>query len=119
MTRCAAIGVAAVLFATATHAARAPITIDGVFIEKATGRPIPDARVELRQRHWGFPLEPAETPLAATTTDAKGHFQFVGPWRGRFRIWCTSDQRKKMGTAEIRDAAHNLRVIGEDCCWEQ
>ena len=97
MTHCLAIGVAAVLYATETYAARPPITIEGVFVDAASGRGIPNARVELRQRHWGFPIESVETPLAATTTDKKGHFQFVGPWHGRFRLWCFSDKRREDG----------------------
>jgi hypothetical protein len=112
MTRWLAIAVVPILLAASARAARLPITIDGVFIDAATGHTIPHARVELRQRHWGFPLEPAETPLATTTTNTKGYFRFIGPWRGRFRLWCTSSSRRRMGTQEVRDAARDLRVLG-------
>ena len=104
------IAIMAVVAAADVQAARPPITIEGVFIDPATGRGIPNARVELRQRHWGFPLEPVETPLANTKTDKTGHFRFVGAWRGRFRLWCSSDDHRKLGILEVRDAERDIRI---------
>ena len=91
-----------------------PITIEGVFVDAHTGRGIAEARVELKQRHWGFPLEPAETPLATTTTDRLGRFRFVGPWHGRFRIWCLSRGGRKMGIQVMRGATLNIRIESQD-----
>jgi hypothetical protein len=105
-----AIAIVAILAATEMQAARPPITIEGVFVDAATGRGIPNARVELRQRHWGFPLEPVETPLANAKTDKTEHFRFVGAWRGRFRLWCFSGHDAKMGIREVRGSERDIRI---------
>jgi len=99
------------LLAITTHANRPTITIDGVFVDAATGRAFPNARIELRQRHWGFPLELGETPLATATTDRHGYFRFSGRWRGRFRLWCYSRDHK-MGIREIGGEHRRLRIAG-------
>jgi hypothetical protein len=41
-------------------------------------------------------MEPAETFLAATQTNGQGHFLFVGPWSGPFRLRCYSEDFRKM-----------------------
>jgi hypothetical protein len=105
------IAIIAVVATCQMQAARPPITIEGVFVDPATGRGIPNARVELRQRHWGFPLEPVETPLANTRTDKTGHFRFIGAWRGRFRLWCSSDDPRRLGIREVRDAERDIRIL--------
>src|SRR5262249_7024267 len=87
-----------------------PATIEGLFVDKHTGRGIGAARVELRERHWGILFEPAETFLAATQTDGQGHFRFVGPWRGRFRLWCYSQDFRKMGTRVVSGGTRDLRI---------
>ncbi|MFL6500491.1 MAG: hypothetical protein ACJ8LL_07220 [Candidatus Udaeobacter sp.] len=100
------------LLAVPMQAARPTITVDGMFVDAATGRGIPNARVELRQRHWGFPLDPAETPLAIATTNRHGYFRFSGQWRGRFRLWCYGRDHK-MGIREISGEHHGLRIAGD------
>jgi len=91
-------------------AAFEPITIEGVFVDNQTGRGMAAARIELNQRHWRFSLEPEEIFLAAATTDSQGHFRFVGPWRGSFRLRCYSYDCRKMGTQRICGAARDLRI---------
>jgi hypothetical protein len=113
MTRPFAIAIAGIVLAAHAQGARPPITIEGVFVDAANGTGIPNARVELRQRHWGFPLEPAETPLATTTTDQKGRFHFTGSWHGRFRLWCFSHDRRKMGIREIAGEQRDIRIVGD------
>jgi hypothetical protein len=98
------------LFANRTLAASEPIAIEGLFVDKHTGRGIGAARVELSQRHWGMLMEPAETFLAATQTNGQGHFLFVGPWSGPFRLRCYSEDFRKMGTKQVRGAARDLRI---------
>ena len=96
------------LFANCTLVASEPIAIEGLFVDKHTGRGIGAARVELKQRHWGILLEPPETFLAATQTN--GHFLFVWPWSGRFRLRCYSQDFRKMGTKLVGGAARDLRI---------
>ena len=98
------------LFANRTLAASELIAIEGLFVDKHTGRGIGAARVELKQRHWGMLLEPAETFLAATKTNGQGHFLFVGPWSGPFRLRCYSEDFRKVGTTLVRGAARDLRI---------
>jgi len=98
------------LFANCPLVASEPIAIEGLFVDKHTGRGIGAARVELKQRHWGMLLEPAETFLAATQTNRQGHFLFVGPWSGPFRLRCYSQDFRKMGTKLVGGAVRDLRI---------
>ena len=98
------------LLASRTLATSEPITIEGLVVDKHTGRGIGAARVELRERHWGMLLEPVEEFLAATKTNGQGHFLFVGPWSGPFRLRCYSQDFRKMGTQRVRGAARDLRI---------
>ena len=93
-----------------TVLASSPTTIEGVFADAQTGRGIAGARVELKQLHWGFSFEPYETQVATATTDAGGHFRFVGPWRGAFRLWCYSRDYRKMGIQVTRGPANDIQI---------
>jgi hypothetical protein len=109
MTHRFAISATAVLLAAIECAACQSITINGVFVDSRTGGGISSARVELYQRQWGFPL-PAERLVATTTTDKKGRFRFIGSWRGTFDVYCVSTTRKALGSQELRDGQHDVRI---------
>lgn len=103
----------AALLLTARGVAAAPrhVSVDGTFIDRYTGRGVACAKVELKQRHWGFPMETAPTFLAATTTDAEGRFWLLGPWRGRMIVDCSGPQGHRHGFLLIEEAASELRVL--------
>ena len=110
MRRLLLVVVSFTVLASGAVAASEPITIEGFFVDKHTGRGIGAARVELNERRWGILFEPAETFLAATQTDGQGHFRFVGPWSGRFRLRCYSQDFRQMGTRPVSGGARDLRI---------
>ena len=114
MPRLLAVAVLASVLGGQSVAASLPTTVEGVFVDAQTGRGLAGARVELKQLHWRFSLEPIETPLATATTGVGGHFRFVGPWCGRFRLWCYSRDSRKMGTQVTRGTRNDIRIESQD-----